>query len=544
MAEFKTVTSPTIKDVDLTQTYKQDEMTSVFNPTAITDDLSGTGYYVKKSGDIMTGKLINRNSGSDVFFDEFTDTDGTLLETHNAVWIKMTGGGTATINAASSTGYRAGPGTNNCLYLFTTQQSGDFDVTAKIAFGNAETGGFIVNGPGTTNKNGIVFRIGSATSIGGGLHQLTGYIGLNTAGGTTDIGGMGGGILTSGTVNIDSATRGDVDPIVHTFKASKRGNAYSMYFDGVQIGSTVIDTTYTSGYVGVWGNLPIDDFRITLEGSDNLQEWQDHGETVVADIDPTGIHTAVRFVSTTITGVAPITVTSTTKATNLNADYVDSVHVATLTNTRLLRYNSTGTQIENATVTESSGALGSITTISMSSQLTSTLATGTAPFVIASTTKVANLNVDLLDDQSGAYYLDSTNFTGTNWTDLTDGGDTTLHTHSIYFLKAGDTITDGGNIALGTSTGTKIGTATNQKLSFYNADPIVQPTALTTQLTTITHTDPAIEDFAIQDLTQTTPYGFVTQDEGNTVLKVIANLQARVAELETKLEELGLIASN
>jgi hypothetical protein len=56
-------------------------------------------------------------------------------------------------------------------------------------------------------------------------------------------------------------------------------------------------------------------------------------------------------------------------------------------------------------------------------------ATGTAPFTVLSTTKVTNLNADLLDDQSGAYYLNSANFTGTNWTDLTDAGETTLHTH-------------------------------------------------------------------------------------------------------------------
>lgn len=43
------------------------------------------------------------------------------------------------------------------------------------------------------------------------------------------------------------------------------------------------------------------------------------------------------------------------------------------------------------------GNAGSFTTLTASGQITSSLATGTAPFVIASTTKVANLNVDLLD---------------------------------------------------------------------------------------------------------------------------------------------------
>jgi hypothetical protein len=62
-------------------------------------------------------------------------------------------------------------------------------------------------------------------------------------------------------------------------------------------------------------------------------------------------------------------------------------------------------------------------------KLESTIVTGTPPFVVASTTKVDNLNVDLLDNETGAYYLDSANFTGTEWDDLTDGLGTTLHTH-------------------------------------------------------------------------------------------------------------------
>ena len=58
------------------------------------------------------------------------------------------------------------------------------------------------------------------------------------------------------------------------------------------------------------------------------------------------------------------------------------------------------------------------------------VSTGTAPLTIASTTKVANLNVDKLDDQEGSYYLDPGNLSsavgvskgGTGATSLTDGG--------------------------------------------------------------------------------------------------------------------------
>jgi hypothetical protein len=98
------------------------------------------------------------------------------------------------------------------------------------------------------------------------------------------------------------------------------------------------------------------------------------------------------------------------------------------------------------------------------------------------------------------------------------------------------------NIILGTTTGTKIGTATTQKLAFFNATPVVQPTALTAQETTITHSAPGTPDYAIQDLVDVSGFGFVTLDEGLSVLSAIANLQTRMDELESKLQSLGLIA--
>jgi len=77
---------------------------------------------------------------------------------------------------------------------------------------------------------------------------------------------------------------------------------------------------------------------------------------------------------------------------------------------------------------------------------------------------------------------------------------------------------------------------------FYGTTPVSQATALTAQLTTITCSAPGTPDYAIANLTTTTPYGFASADEGQTVLKVIANLQVRVGELETKLAAYGLLA--
>jgi len=91
--------------------------------------------------------------------------------------------------------------------------------------------------------------------------------------------------------------------------------------------------------------------------------------------------------------------------------------------------------------------------------------------------------------------------------------------------------------------GMNIGIATTDKVGFYGVTPVVQGAALTTQLTTLTHTAPGTPDYAIQNLTTSTPYGFVTADEGNSVLKVVANLQTRLAELEARLEGCGIITA-
>ena len=71
---------------------------------------------------------------------------------------------------------------------------------------------------------------------------------------------------------------------------------------------------------------------------------------------------------------------------------------------------------------------------------------------------------------------------------------------------------------------------------------LTQASALTTALTTITCSAPSTPDYDITDLTQTTPYGFASADEGQTVLTVIKNLQTRLAELESKLQAMGLLA--
>ena len=64
---------------------------------------------------------------------------------------------------------------------------------------------------------------------------------------------------------------------------------------------------------------------------------------------------------------------------------------------------------------------------------------------------------------------------------------------------------------------------------------------LTAQLTSITHTSPGSNDYALQPMVAG-GFGFVTEDEAHTLLAVIRNLQVRVAEVESKLLASGLLA--
>jgi len=71
---------------------------------------------------------------------------------------------------------------------------------------------------------------------------------------------------------------------------------------------------------------------------------------------------------------------------------------------------------------------------------------------------------------------------------------------------------------------------------------IAEQSEITDELTDLTHEAAGSPDYAIQALTNSTPFGFVTADEGTTVMMVVANNQARINEIETALVALGLLA--
>jgi hypothetical protein len=80
----------------------------------------------------------------------------------------------------------------------------------------------------------------------------------------------------------------------------------------------------------------------------------------------------------------------------------------------------------------------------------------------------------VLGDFSGAVVCGTT---------LAVTGATTLT--GLLTANGGITLGDAQNIAFNTTTGTKIGAATTQKLSFWNATPIVQPTTAVASATVV-----------------------------------------------------------
>lgn len=94
-----------------------------------------------------------------------------------------------------------------------------------------------------------------------------------------------------------------------------------------------------------------------------------------------------------------------------------------------------------------------------------------------------------------------------------------INASGLTVLTGDLTLADTINIVVNATTGTKIGTATSQKLAFYNSTPIVQPTALTAEdSTAIDSTYDSVEE------------------------AVLNNVRTRLGEVETKLQALGLLA--
>jgi len=125
---------------------------------------------------------------------------------------------------------------------------------------------------------------------------------------------------------------------------------------------------------------------ITVEGGVGIAKKLYTGDSIVSSSTVQG----TQLKSTIATGTSPLTVNSTTKVTNLNADAVDDKHIGSSGNSIPLLDGAntwSGTQTHNDIPAFNGGTSGT-----------------SAPFTVNSTYKVTNLNCDLLDDHDSSYF--------------------------------------------------------------------------------------------------------------------------------------------
>ncbi|MFA6451670.1 MAG: hypothetical protein WCX65_19520, partial [bacterium] len=152
---------------------------------------------------------------------------------------------------------------------------------------------------------------------------------------------------------------------------------------------------------------------------------------------------------------APFTVDSTFLVTNLNADLLDGYHAASfildgctdcLNETEIediYVLNTSDTMSGSLSVGTTLGVTGAITGSStvQGTQLISTIAVGTSPLAVTSTTVVANLNSDQLDGYHAASFILDGCTDCLNATEIED----------IYVLNTSDTMS--GSLSVGTTLG-------------------------------------------------------------------------------------------
>lgn len=99
------------------------------------------------------------------------------------------------------------------------------------------------------------------------------------------------------------------------------------------------------------------------------------------------------------------------------------------------------------------------------------------------------------------------------------------------------TLADAADLVLGSTTGTKIGTATTQKLGFYNATPIVQPTGITQTFATADGTHAARTATAVTNAFGTANGTF--EDTSGTSSAIANNFQECATTMNATIVDLA-----
>ena len=217
------------------------------------------------------------------------------------------------------------------------------------------------------------------------------------------------GVVTTGTQTIAGAKT-----FSNTIVGSISGNA-----------ATVTTNANLTGPITSTGNATAVASQTGAGSTFVMQDTPTLTTPVIGAATGTSLSVSGQLTSTVSTGTAPLVVSSTTLVSNLHAATADLASTVT-TNANLTGpITSTGnatavaaqtgsgsTFVMQDTPTLTTPVIGAATgtSLSVSGQLTSTVSTGTAPLVVASTTQVANLNAATAGSSTTA--TTATNLTG------------------------------------------------------------------------------------------------------------------------------------
>lgn len=135
---------------------------------------------------------------------------------------------------------------------------------------------------------------------------------------------------------------------------------------------------------------------------------------------------------------------------------------------------------------------------------------------------------------SYAFYADAVTGATTNYAFYSNGG--LVHFGDNVDLTSGKTLTmPVGSIITDTTTGLKIGTATTQKIGFFNVTPVVQPSAYTQTYTTAAKTVPAATAATLTDSTGGTADTTLAAVEATYTQATVRNNFADLAAMVNKL---------